>query len=405
MTPPRRSNVGIPYASVGRRGLLGLGAAALFGRWNASAAGLGVDRELPTDGPHPDALDRPFRPLISGIQSEGEIAQVIDSAYSFTGAGGTRDVAFRLHNHYHQAMCAKLESVHGTLDFLTWHRAFLIFHERSRQMLAGVPKTFRLPCWDWNQNHVVTRGIPPIYQYGDLYDQTRNANLDLNDTQKPNAVMFQTSLAALKDLATSDYSVVRDRIESVHNFVHYLTGGRMDIIETSAGDPLFYAHHAQVDRLFGYWLDELGGLEDILADGICKDWLSTRKYEFSDGVQPPMTTWAKDLLDANALNYSYDYADLKLWIPKAKIVNRLRFQVPLQGSLTPGSLVIETKIAGKKVQIHQQTIPPQSSHDHSTSSAAFRVDVVMSDSLWKELGKIPKRSELQIFNNGKKLPN
>lgn len=46
-----------------------------------------------------------------------------------------------------------------------------------------------------------------------------------------------------------------DSIESVHDQIHGLTGsgGHMSYIEYSAFDPLFFLHHAMVDRCFAMW--------------------------------------------------------------------------------------------------------------------------------------------------------
>lgn len=46
-----------------------------------------------------------------------------------------------------------------------------------------------------------------------------------------------------------------DSIESIHDEIHGLTGGygHMTYIEYSAFDPIFFLHHAMVDRIFAMW--------------------------------------------------------------------------------------------------------------------------------------------------------
>lgn len=47
-----------------------------------------------------------------------------------------------------------------------------------------------------------------------------------------------------------------DSIESVHDLIHGLTGGNnghMSYIEYSAFDPIFFLHHAMIDRCFAMW--------------------------------------------------------------------------------------------------------------------------------------------------------
>jgi len=56
----------------------------------------------------------------------------------------------------------------------------------------------------------------------------------------------------IPDRTNSSY----DSLESLHDAIHALTGGRkghMSIIPFSAFDPLFFLHHAMVDRLFAMW--------------------------------------------------------------------------------------------------------------------------------------------------------
>lgn len=46
-----------------------------------------------------------------------------------------------------------------------------------------------------------------------------------------------------------------DSIESVHDQIHGLagSGGHMSYIEYSAFDPIFFLHHAMIDRCFAMW--------------------------------------------------------------------------------------------------------------------------------------------------------
>ena len=38
-----------------------------------------------------------------------------------------------------------------------------------------------------------------------------------------------------------------------HNWVHLWTGGSMATLEEAANDPLFYVHHAYIDKLWTDW--------------------------------------------------------------------------------------------------------------------------------------------------------
>ena len=48
-----------------------------------------------------------------------------------------------------------------------------------------------------------------------------------------------------------------DSIESLHDSIHNTVGGvnygHMQVIDVSAFDPVFWLHHAMVDRIFAMW--------------------------------------------------------------------------------------------------------------------------------------------------------
>jgi tyrosinase len=49
------------------------------------------------------------------------------------------------------------------------------------------------------------------------------------------------------------YTDFTTQVEFIHNDVHGWVGGTMSLITTSPADPLFWLHHAQVDRLWSQW--------------------------------------------------------------------------------------------------------------------------------------------------------
>jgi tyrosinase len=48
----------------------------------------------------------------------------------------------------------------------------------------------------------------------------------------------------------SDFSV---RLENVHNDVHVWVGGSMSAVPVAGFDPVFWSHHAMIDRLWYLW--------------------------------------------------------------------------------------------------------------------------------------------------------
>lgn len=170
--------------------------------------------------------------------------------------------------------------IHGSWNFLPWHRMFLYFHERILGSLIGDP-TLRLPYWDWE---VWAHGAPaPSYaQPGNpLFDQYRylRAGMSverlLTNYNTGDHRYYQLSLVhRLLDCPTDQFFGVSAQaagqvpaggvVESgSHGFVHVSTGGDatryqknlpcsgdMAILNTAANDPIFYTHHANLDRLW-----------------------------------------------------------------------------------------------------------------------------------------------------------
>jgi tyrosinase len=50
-----------------------------------------------------------------------------------------------------------------------------------------------------------------------------------------------------------DYTQFTSQLEGYHNVVHGWVGGIMNNIIYSPSDPVFWMHHAMIDRLWSLW--------------------------------------------------------------------------------------------------------------------------------------------------------
>ena len=171
--------------------------------------------------------------------------------------------------------------VHGTWRFLPWHRMFLYVHERILGQLVN-DSTLTLPFWDWD-----TPGrdqLPPIYadqfvagQPNPLFDQNRGA---VAGNQIPPGIVDQDGMQ-MALLPTSfelpggfggtpdtDQAPSSGTLEnSPHGPVHIWTGDPtmqtispdMGVLAYAARDPIFFAHHSNIDRIWDVWLNQGGG--------------------------------------------------------------------------------------------------------------------------------------------------
>jgi tyrosinase len=148
--------------------------------------------------------------------------------------------------------------------FLPWHRAYLYEFELSLQEQDAEA---RLPWWDWPASR--QSGIPAAYVDANAEGQLNplaGGALPTNIPNRPEdwtptthrTPAAPTELPEAKTVEgvvnTADYYDFELALETqLHNLVHGWVGGSMGEINTAAYDPLFWAHHTMVDRIWSLW--------------------------------------------------------------------------------------------------------------------------------------------------------
>lgn len=254
---------------------------------------------------------------------------------------------------YRQAGNASVPlQVHFSWLFVVWHRWYLYFHERILGSLLGDP-SFSLVFWNWDDQHEGGNVMPAMFLHPGtaLYDENRNqANLPPtlvklspgttgNDSVVVNAnlnAMYQDTVTANSaelflggayrtgvDLTNSTVlsNPLGGRLENgIHNAIHYWTGDprqgplRQDMgtFTTAARDPIFYAHHSNVDRLWDVWRTKLPG--GPRANPSDSDFLNSAFY-FYDETASLVKVTVRDALDNSKFGISYpDMATDNQWI-------------------------------------------------------------------------------------------
>jgi tyrosinase len=123
-------------------------------------------------------------------------------------------------------------------NFLAWHRKYLL---RLEQRLQQVDPSITIPYWDWMTNRSLPAALsrPAILRGWSVTRQWDPSQLPVPaDLQ---AVSAQTAFTAFQR-----------RLEHVHGYVHDAVGGTM-AGPSSPADPLFFLHHANIDRLWSQW--------------------------------------------------------------------------------------------------------------------------------------------------------
>lgn len=207
--------------------------------------------------------------------------------------------------------------------FLPWHRAYLY---RLEQALADRVPGVTLPWWDWT----TTRGIPapfapedvggapnPLFKMqtlvtaADIRDGAPLIEETFRDTSAPSQLPEPGDLRSVLDQPS--YAVFNDACENIHDGVHGWVGGTMGNVGYAAFDPVFWAHHCMIDRIWWLWQQQ-GRMNAVPFPG------------WEDLVLEPFNLTVKDVLNANALGL--DYADSETLIER------------LAGAGRPGEIIV-----------------------------------------------------------------
>ena len=165
----------------------------------------------------------------------------------------------------HRSFCP-----HGNWYFLPWHRAYILTFERIVRELSG-KADFALPYWNWTAD----RAFPAMFAAGD-----RNSNplfhprpgiangLELSDDMVGPQVISRIMMSPDFEAFGSTRPRGQDSLSpqwqrrlgaktefefNPHDGIHQSIGGNMAVADLSSRDPIFFLHHANVDRLWSTW--------------------------------------------------------------------------------------------------------------------------------------------------------
>jgi tyrosinase len=177
----------------------------------------------------------------------------------------------------------------GTERFLPWHRDFLLQLERE---LQRADPNASIPYWDWS----VQRGVPPWME--DFLPTVpvpgrRNPIQVRRSTGRRGRLPAAWEIEALVGNARVTYTTFTSVLEGFHNEVHGWVGGAMGSIMVSPADPLFWMHHAQIDRLWSVWQSVPGNARKAPT------------LRGADAILDPWRERATDMQSISRLNYSY----------------------------------------------------------------------------------------------------
>jgi tyrosinase len=260
---------------------------------------------------------------------------------------------------------------HGSWYFLPWHRGYLLAFEaniRAAVVELGGPADWALPYWNYFKANQAA--LPPAFASADWPDSAGDNPLFVPARYGPRndgtvfVPLTQVNLSAMNDpdftgtsnggspgfggidTGFSHSGRVHGGIETQpHDWVHGLVGGSdptnpllpglMSDPDTAGLDPIFWLHHANIDRLWASWNDttptHLNPIEPTWLDGPAS--LGQRAFAMP---MPDGNTWTyapRDVVDISSLGYEYD--DLSPGTTPVSLTERLeRLAIPaLEGAL------------------------------------------------------------------------
>ena len=215
---------------------------------------------------------------------------------------------------------------HGAPGFFTWHRAYLMAFENALRVL-GCQVT--LPYWDWSSGP--STGVPaacrlPTYVNrvgatvaNPLFSGPRPAGGQTNRRADIDTTAFDDLAdGAQAAMTAATFTSFQNQVSGVHGSVHVRTGGDMGSVPTAAYDPIFYLHHANVDRLWADWQTAHPGPLPAAEAG----------FQLQPFPRPYSIAWqtGSDVESTEALGYRY--RRFCFLIPPFKIWEVIKFDWP-----------------------------------------------------------------------------
>ncbi|EPH40771.1 tyrosinase family protein [Streptomyces aurantiacus] len=221
---------------------------------------------------------------------------------------------------------------HRSPSFLPWHRRFLIQFE---QALQSVDPSVALPYWDWTTDRTPASSLwAPDFlggtgrsRDGQVTDGAFagsgngwriNVRVDGRDFLRralgPRGLQLPTKAEVDSVLAMSTYDAppwnsasdgFRNHLEgwrgvNLHNRVHVWVGGHM-ATGASPNDPVFWLHHAYIDKLWTQWQSRHPNSPYLPAAG------TRNVVDLRDTMRPWGDVTPADMLD-HTPHYTYDTA-------------------------------------------------------------------------------------------------
>ncbi|MFC4929954.1 tyrosinase family protein [Massilia sp. GCM10023247] len=195
---------------------------------------------------------------------------------------------------------------HSVPYFLAWHRGYLYHFERRLRTVSGDSQLV-LPYWDYYTYPSLPAEFTNPNGSNPLYVPRVNTNVRAALTMAP----FASTVVNFQRGTSNAFETLCE--DAPHNPVHDLIGGVMATMQ-SPTDPVFWLHHANIDRLWAAWVSAGGGRRMPATTNAY--WSGTHVYN-STLTLSRLSTYS----NRSSLGYRYANEALPARLPLARLAD------------------------------------------------------------------------------------
>ena len=176
-----------------------------------------------------------------------------------------------------------VHQMHGNPRFLPWHRIYLV---RLEALLMMVDPSVCIPYWNSSDEQSFPSWLVGFTPTVTLLSGPHTVNRNIG------AFATLPSAADVAGaLANTTFNPFAGALEGIHNSGHVWVGGSMQSVLTAPTDPVFWMHHAEIDRRWAIWQASHGGQNPPLTG--------------SAATMDPWPEVEADTRDTAGLGYAY----------------------------------------------------------------------------------------------------
>lgn len=252
----------------------------------------------------------------------------------------------------HQNVCP-----HGVPYFLSWHRGYIYQFEQRLRIVSG-DSTLTLPYWDYYTNPNVPADFTDPATSNPLYVPRTNTNVYDALTMAP----FAPDIVNFENGRPNAFETLIEW--GPHNPVHNILGGVMSTMQAPI-DPIFWLHHANIDRLWHAW---------ALPDGKNMPWWQDPYWSGTLFFADNLTLQRDRTYHIAWLNYTYDNLNRPAdFPPAAQAAKIIRVQARIGGSSDIPPVVAFPSSDARAISATRLSLGGARSINLGDSSASIRI--------------------------------